>query len=221
MSEQQETKKPAAAGQKNRYRFGLRNQGTKSNYKSKVVGIEDDIFDVGALSDPAKYSKSLKSIENYIQKTYKKPDDIVKAIQQLKQPVLDYPKQPKKSECVDENGDPDDDAFELAKFEWKEEYKGMKVRKDQFKDNESNAWALIYDQCAPELKNKLDGTNGFAKAREDNDVVKLLIMIRSYCCQFDSLNDEYMSIVGALKTFSFFSKSRSSLTRISMKTLWR
>ena len=70
MSEQHETKKPVAAVRKNRYRFGLRNQGTKSTYKSKVVGLEEDIFDVGALSDPAKYSKSLKSIENYIQKTY-------------------------------------------------------------------------------------------------------------------------------------------------------
>jgi hypothetical protein len=49
------------------------------------VGLEEDVFDVGALSDPAKYNKSLKSIENYIQKTYKKPDDIVKALQQLAQ----------------------------------------------------------------------------------------------------------------------------------------
>ena len=40
MSEQQEPKKPAATGRKNRYRFGMRNQGTKSNYKSKVVGLE-------------------------------------------------------------------------------------------------------------------------------------------------------------------------------------
>ncbi len=43
------------------------------------------------LFDPAKFSKSLKSIENYIQKTYKMPDDIVKAIQQMKRPTLDYP----------------------------------------------------------------------------------------------------------------------------------
>ena len=104
MSEEQETKKPAAAGQKNRYRFGMRNQGTKSTYKSKVAGLEEDVLNVGALSNPAKYSKLLKSIENYIQKTYKKPDDIVKAIQQLKQPTLDYPKQPKKSECIDKDG---------------------------------------------------------------------------------------------------------------------
>jgi hypothetical protein len=39
---------------------------------------------VGALSNPEKFSKSLKSIENYIQKTYKMSDDIVKAIQQMK-----------------------------------------------------------------------------------------------------------------------------------------
>ncbi len=51
----------------------------------------------------------------------------------------------------------------------------MKVRKDQFKDNQSIAWALIYDQCTPELKNKLKGTSGFYKAKGDNDVVKLLI----------------------------------------------
>ena len=120
-------KKPAGAGRKNRYRFGPRNQRAKLTYKSKVVGLKEDIFNVGAMSDPAKYSKSLKSIENYIQKTYKKPDDIIKAIQLLKRLTLEYPRQPKKSECVDENGDPDEDAFEMAKFEWKEEYKEMKV----------------------------------------------------------------------------------------------
>ena len=56
----------------------------------------------------------------------------------------------------------------------------------------------------PELRNKLKGTSGFNKEKEDNNVVKLLIMIRSYCCQFDLLKDEYMSIVGALKNLFFF-----------------
>ncbi len=43
------------------------------DYKSAVVGLENDTFDVGAWSDPAKFSKSLRNIENYIQKTYKDP----------------------------------------------------------------------------------------------------------------------------------------------------
>jgi len=49
---------------------------------------ENDNFDVGASSNPAKFSKSLKNIENYIQKTYKDPDDIVKTIQKMKKVSL-------------------------------------------------------------------------------------------------------------------------------------
>jgi hypothetical protein len=33
----------------------------------------------------------------------------------------------------------------------------MKSKMDRYKSNESNAWALIYDQCSAELKNKLKG----------------------------------------------------------------
>jgi hypothetical protein len=51
------------------------------DYKSAVVGLKNDTFDVGAWSDPAKFSKSLRNIEKYLQKTYKEPDDIVKTIQ--------------------------------------------------------------------------------------------------------------------------------------------
>ena len=40
-----------------------------------MQGLENDTFDVGASIDPAKFSKSLKDIENYIQKIYKDPDD--------------------------------------------------------------------------------------------------------------------------------------------------
>ena len=88
MAEQE--KKPATAVRKKNYRFGKRaGQSGPKIFKSNVIGLEKDTFDVGALSDPAKFSKSLKSIENYIQKTYKMPDDIAKAIQQMKRPTLD------------------------------------------------------------------------------------------------------------------------------------
>ena len=70
---------------------------------------------------------------------------------------MNYPEKPKKADYKDENGDEDPDAFEMAVFAWKEDYKSMRARKDKYQDNESNAWALIYDQCSPELKNKLEG----------------------------------------------------------------
>ena len=68
MAEQE--KKPAIATRRKNHQFGIRagQSGQKSTYKSKVIGLEEDTFNVGALSNPAKFSKSLKSIKNYIQK---------------------------------------------------------------------------------------------------------------------------------------------------------
>ena len=117
---------------------------------------------------------------------------------------MNYPEKPKKADYKDENGDEDPDAFEMAVFAWKEDYKSMRARKDKYQDNESNVWALIYDQCSPELKNKLEGGDGYEKCKSGNDVGALLIMIRSYCCQFDTLNDKYVSIVGAIKNLFFY-----------------
>jgi hypothetical protein len=82
---EQEQKKPATTGRPtwhgNRYRRG--NQVRRGNYKSRLEGLGDDFFDIGASSNPAKFSKSLKNIETCIQKIYKSPDDIVKALQQM------------------------------------------------------------------------------------------------------------------------------------------
>jgi hypothetical protein len=167
----------------------------------------------GVWSDQAKFSKLLRNIENYIQKTYKEPNDIVKTIQQMKKADLAYPAKPKKDdpECLADSGNPDPDAFEMAVFAWKEDYKSMNYRMERYKGNESNACTLIYDQCLPELKNKLEGTEGYNDAKRTNDVAKLLIIIRGYCCQFDLLSNEYMTIVAAIMNlFYFFQKNNQS-----------
>ncbi len=47
--------------------------------------------------------------------------------------------------------------------------------------------------------------------RRRNNVIKLLTIIRGYCCQFDTLNDKYMSIVKSLKNlFYFFQKAEQT-----------
>ena len=71
-----------------------------------------------------------------------------------------------------------EDAFNVTKFAWKDNYKGMKYQKNKYNDNESNAWALNYDPCSPALKNKLKGTSRYDKAKAGNDVINLLTIIR-------------------------------------------
>jgi hypothetical protein len=101
----------------------------RSTYKSKVQGLENSTFDVGASSNPVKFSKSLKNIENYNQKTYTDPDDMVKSIHKMKKVSLSFPVRPKRKndeDCCDDNGDPDSDTFNMAVFAWKGDYKSMK-----------------------------------------------------------------------------------------------
>ena len=138
----------------------------------------------------------------------------------MKRPVLSYPNKPDKTKCVDAAGQFDEDEYEMAKFTWKKDYKTMRARKDKYSENESNAWVLIYDQCAPELKNKLEGTADNNVSKKTNDMVLLLSVIRGYCCQFDTLNDEYMAIVGAIKNLLYFFRSRHRQTWTTTKTSW-
>ena len=131
-------KKPATATRnKKSYQFGYRagQAGAKSTFKNRVTKLEEGTLDVRALSDPARFSKSLKAIKTYIQKTYKMPDDIVKSIQQMKHPTLAFPAKPTKATCVDENNVFDEDEYEMAKFTWKEEYKATLFRKEKYTEN--------------------------------------------------------------------------------------
>ena len=43
-------------------------------------------------------------------------NNIVKAIQQLKRPMLDYPKQPTRAKYADASENIDEDKFEMAKL---------------------------------------------------------------------------------------------------------
>jgi hypothetical protein len=47
------------------------------------------------------------------------------------------------------------DAFEMAVISCTEENKAMRARKEKHNNNESNAWALIYDQCAPKRNHQI------------------------------------------------------------------
>jgi hypothetical protein len=120
----------------------------------------------------------------------------------------------------DKDGNEDLVAFEMGVFAWNEDYKGMRVRKDRYRDTESNAWALIYNQCSAELKKKLKGAEGCEKAKENNNIVQLLKMIRNYCCQFDTLNNEYVSVWAHSRTCSSLGISQTKPMQITMKILW-
>jgi hypothetical protein len=116
-----EDKKPAAAagGAKKKHfaRYGSRNgPAPKLTYVSNVDEVKNATFEVGSSSDPARYSNALKTIENYIQRTYKMPDDIVKTIQNMTRQTFKYPDKPKKEDSLDSQGNLDKDLYTKWKY---------------------------------------------------------------------------------------------------------
>ncbi len=57
--------------------------------------MESNTFNVGASSNPSEVRKLQKNINNYIQKTFKRIDDMVKTPQQMKRVSLSYLTKPK------------------------------------------------------------------------------------------------------------------------------
>jgi hypothetical protein len=202
----EQEKKPAAAGKKKHCRFcGRPNPQPKSSpYTSNVGEIKDNIFDVGTTNNPAKFTKSLKNVETYIQRAYKMPDNIVKAIQKMKKPTFNPPEKLDNRKCVDSAGSYDADEYNMAKFTWKDDWKLVKTKQQKYQENKANAWALVYNQCSNKMKVKLDGTSGYKQSKKDNDVIALLAMIRGYYYQFNALNDKYVGLVGAIKNLLYF-----------------
>jgi hypothetical protein len=135
---------------------------------------------VGASSNPVKISKLLKNIKNFIQKTYKSPDNIVKALQQLAKPKLNYDTNPPKKDYKDKDREYELDAFKIAVFEWKEDYKVMKIKKERYTYNKSNAWAVTHNQCANMYCTQV--TPAYASVSVvDSDTILLVLLLNTAC----------------------------------------
>jgi hypothetical protein len=70
-------------------------------------------------------------------------------------------------------------------FLWQQDVTEAKKRIMLLAENKKHSYALVLSQFSPELKSKIKGMNLYVQADCDQDGVKLLLIIRGYCCRFD------------------------------------
>jgi hypothetical protein len=166
-----------------------RNAGpTRKEYVMKVVGLESHTFDIGHAKFAAKYQKTVEAMANHIQKDYKGGPEIAKALQDLSLPVIDIPNYP-----TGIGGTVDPGTIYL----WQEDVKEAKMKIALLEENKKCADALIIGQCLPELVSKIRGSDLYAQADTDQDVVQLLLIIWGYCCSFDANQQSTFALKGA------------------------
>ena len=174
-----EDKKPKVEGGARPQRTQTQRESRKE-YRTEVVGLQEHTFDVGAAKYAAKFTKSLEleEIANYVQKEYTKGGGrIGQAIKDMVEPTIDLPQQP-----TGTGGNPPT-AVEI--FVWQEDYKTANTERKQYQENKQRAYALVWGQCSPELRNKVKSAATYGTVSSNHDVVGLLRLIRGFCCSFD------------------------------------
>ena len=188
---------PKIEGKKNFNRKPARYAGlAKKEFVSKVVGLESHTFDVGEAKYAAKYQKLVDAIANHIQKDYKGGPEMAQAIRDLELPVIDVPAYP-----VPTAGAALDPG---AEYLWRHDVTEAKKRITQLAENLKRAYALIIGQCSEDLLGKIKGSSDYPAADTDQDAVKLLLIIRGYCCKFDDHQQSVVALESAKHRVSTF-----------------
>lgn len=87
---------------------------------------------------------------------------------------------------------------------WQQKVQATEKRQNLLEENVKRAYALVLGECLPEMVNKLKASNKYAMADADQDVVKLLLIVRGYCCRFDDHQQSTWALQGAKKQLELY-----------------
>ncbi len=82
---------------------------------------------------------------------------------------------------------------------WKEKHKKASVKLDKYKNNMAHAFIIIFHQCTPSLKNKIEAADTFPAICAAQDPIALLKLIQSLCCSYNAKTQRVMATVASHK----------------------
>ena len=89
---------------------------------------------------------------------------------------------------------------EKEKAIWNKKYDLYLKEDAKYKDYKSKVFTLIKSKCTKAMKNRVEAEDGYEKAEEESDVIKLLGMIKKLFFSASDLKYPYMKAAEALKS---------------------
>ena len=159
-----------------------KNNKKKSNDDKNKIKIPEEalkelgqnVYVIGKANQADKFVKTTEAIINYIRANYKRSEDIVKALRVPED--IDWKNHPDKPIAPTTAKGSVINFNTQAGYECKVEFESFQRRKGQCITNKSNAQGLFYNQCAKEVKSKLEARSDCKELQ--NDVFKLLIALK-------------------------------------------
>ena len=157
----------------NRNRGGNNNYQTPKVYKSSVSEIAHDTFNVGQSKYAAQFGRSRKNVANYLQKTITDEGYLVaQAVRTGEEQEVTLPPD------VDPN---DQDAVRVRNVKVNAAAKRM----GKLDAANKRGFAIVYDQCSPGVRDKLEASESRAAIESGQLLHELIGAIERICVGFD------------------------------------
>ena len=164
--------------------------------------LKDHSYYLGNSKQASDYETTTQFIINHIKKTYNHGRDIAEALKQL-QPINQDEWAPQLQVSVIPGNDDDavrqrsaeDRQFEI---EFKEDLSRYWKRVDDYEDNLTKAYALIWERCTKAMQNKIANTNEFDELIYDNPI-ELLKEIKQNALNYQEYKYDMAIIADAFR----------------------
>jgi hypothetical protein len=181
-------------------RGGQSGQGRSSQSKpnqKKTITDYKYVLGGGNGTNVSDFNEVTKYLLNHIQKTYVHGGDIQTAMKERKE--FDFAthmptKQYSTSSSV-EVRQLEDEAHEAV---FKAEIQQFVKRKDNYMSNRSKVYALLWQQCARTMQNKIQARSDFT-SKIENDPIKLLNAIEEHALSYEETKYDMSSISDAMR----------------------
>jgi hypothetical protein len=87
-----------------------------------------------------------------------------------------------------------------------EEVKTVAKRRLKQEDALKKGYAMVYDQCSQEVKDKLEATNNWECIQQDQSLHELIQKVEWICIGFDNHKQEVFNLVQALKMLFLYTQ---------------
>lgn len=169
---------------KNYHRKGGFNNNFKPKDSSQIKrkNLEDYVYQIGTHRIASEFSTITKYVINHIRKTYTDGDDIANALEERKEPDFDK-WMPTMNPDYDEDNKMKKASNRGYLLLFEAEIKAHVERKERYRSNEGNAYALIFGQCNKALQNKIQSRNNFESIKKNPILLLKAIEEHSICFQ--------------------------------------
>ena len=201
--------KPRRHGGARRYN-NTRRPVTALKFKGKMDDLEGHVFNVGVANQSQLFENTTKEIAEYAGRSLKESQDIRLTIEKVEDITFTIPKKRPTTTDLDS---------EAVKIIYKTELDGYIKRSNQYRQNKSSMYAIVFGPCTEWMRAKIEGDPEFETIKDNSDVIAVLKLILNITFNIELDRNPFVAQVAAIKNFVNFKQAYQTTNDVYLEKL--